>query len=706
MEKITAIISKDLSLNNWQVKNTLNLLVEQSATVPFISRYRKEATGELDEVVIEAIRIQYHKLIELDKRRKYVIDTVTEQGVMTDKLFESINNVQFIEQLEDIFLPYKPKRRTRATIARENGLEPLANQIFVKSSSELETQASRFVKGDIDSSESALNGAMDIFAEQVSENVTIRSMVRDAFKHSSIIKSVAVKSRITPESKYRNYYDFSESLKRISANRLLALLRGEREGELKVKITIDADIIVNRLKVFYNKNGNSNKYKDLAIADSYKRLIYPSIETEIRGIYKQKADESAIKIFSSNLKQLLLAAPLGAKRILAIDPGFRSGCKVVCVDSNGDLLHSENIYPHEPQKEWTLAQKKLSTLVESYKIDAIAIGDGTASRETDKLVKSIYFNRSVNLYIVSEDGASIYSASSVAREEFADYDVTVRGSVSIGRRLQDPLAELVKIDPKSLGVGEYQHDVDQTKLKEALYFVVESCVNKVGVNLNTASYHILTYISGIGATLAKNITKYRTENGEFLSRKELLKVPRLGQKVFEQAAGFLRIQNANEPLDNSAVHPESYHIVKTIAKDLSVDIGSLVGCDDLLSKVDIKKYAINGVGEITVRDILNELAKPSLDPRKAAAVFEFASDVHAITDLEVGRVLNGIVSNITSFGAFVNIGIKQDGLVHISQICVEFITSPTDVISLHQHVEVKVIEVDITRGRIALSMIL
>lgn len=705
MENIIAKIAQNLSLKQWQVKNTLELLLEKSATIPFISRYRKEATGELDEVIIENIRLLYTKLAELNKRKLYVIETITELGNMSDEIHGLINSVDNMEQLEDIFLPYKPKRRTRATIARELGLESLAKCVFNKSTDDVDYQSSKYVNNDVSDEQKAIDGAMDIVAEWISENISVRSIVRETFKREAVISSKGVKAKMNDKSKFANYYDFNEPLKRISANRLLALFRGEREGELKVKISIDTDNIIDRLKSFHNKNGSYNKYKNLAIEDSYKRLVYPSIETEIRAIYKQQADESAIKIFSSNLKQLLLASPLGTKRILAIDPGFRSGCKVVCLDSNGNFLHNENIYPHEPQKEWTMAQKKLSTMVESYKIDSIAIGDGTASRETEKLIKSIHFDRKINVFMVSEDGASIYSASSVAREEFPDYDVTVRGAISIGRRLQDPLAELVKIEPKSLGVGEYQHDVDQSKLKEMLNFVVESCVNKVGVNLNTASYHILTHISGIGATLAKNITKYRAENGEFSSRKELLKVPRLGQKVFEQAVGFLRITNSSEPLDNSAVHPESYHIAYSIAKDLGTDIKSLIGNKDLISKIDISKYKNDKVGEITLKDIVGELSKPSIDPRSAAIVFEFASDVHTIDDLYIGRVLNGIVSNITSFGAFVDIGIKQDGLVHISQIASKFISSPTDVLSLHQHVIVKVVDVDKSRNRISLSMI-
>ena len=706
MNNITLQISNILSIKEWQVKNTLELLIDQSATVPFISRYRKEATGELDEVAIENIRLLHLKLTELAKRREFIVTTITQQGNMTDALMSSIDNVTAIEQLEDIYLPFKPKRRTRATIAREAGLEPLSKTILFRDDKSIESQASSYINNEVKDVQHAIIGAMDIVAELVSENSTIRSIVRENFNREATIEAKGVKGKMNDQSKFANYYDHNESLRRISTNRFLALARAEREGELKVKISIDTENISDRLKHYYNKNGCQNKYKDLAIEDSYKRLIYPSIETEIRAAQKQKADQSAIDIFSSNLKQLLLASPLGEKRILAIDPGFRSGCKIVCIDANGNLLHNENIYPHEPQKDWSMAQKKLSTMVESYKIDAIAIGDGTASRETEKLVKSVHFDREIKLFIVSEDGASIYSASSVAREEFSDFDVTVRGAISIGRRLQDPLAELVKIEPKSLGVGEYQHDVDQTKLKAALGFVVESCVNKVGVNLNTASYHILTYISGIGATLAKNITKYRTDNGDFKSRKELLKVPRLGQKVYEQAAGFLRIPNSIEPLDNSAVHPESYALVKTIAKDLGVSTGELIGNDKLVSSIDLNKYIGSSIGEITLKDIVKELAKPSLDPRSEIKAFEFASDVNTIKDLKVGRQLNGIVSNITSFGAFVNIGIKQDGLVHISQMAREFITSPTQVISLHQYVVVEIMEVDELRGRISLTMLI
>ncbi len=706
MNNTISQISSLLSLQQWQVKNTLELLIDQAATVPFISRYRKEATGELDEVVIENIRLLHIKLTELAKRREFILLTITQQGNLTDMLKTAIDNASTIEQLEDIYLPFKPKRRTRATIAREAGLEPLSKTIMFRDEKDIENQAPKYLNDEITDVQKAIAGAMDIVAEWVSENSSIRSIVREAFVREAIIEAKGVKTKMSDDSKFANYYNHNESLRRISTNRFLALARAEREGELKVKISIDTENITDRLKNYYNRNNCQNRYKDLAIEDSYKRLISPSIETEIRSLQKEKADNSAIEVFSSNLKQLLLAPALGEKRILAIDPGFRSGCKIVCIDANGNLLHNENIYPHEPQREWTMAQKKLSTMVESYKIDAIAIGDGTASRETEKLVKSIVFNRKVNVFIVSEDGASIYSASAVAREEFADYDVTVRGAVSIGRRLQDPLAELVKIDAKSLGVGEYQHDVDQTKLKSTLDFVVESCVNKVGVNLNTASYNILTYISGIGATVAKNITKYRAENGDFKSRKELLKVPRLGAKVYEQAIGFLRIQNSIEPLDNSAVHPESYALVKSIAKDLAVSTNELIGNEKLVGSIDIKKYITESVGEITLKDIVKELAKPAIDPRSEVKVFEFASDIHTIKDLKIGRQLNGIVSNITSFGAFVNIGIKQDGLVHISQMAREFISSPTQVVSLHQHVVVEIVEVDESRGRISLSMLI
>ncbi len=696
-------ISLSLNIEQWRVDNALKLMSE-GATIPFISRYRKEATGVLDEVQLGEIKKLFDKFTELEKRRKFVIDTITESGSMTNELHIRLLEVTDMEVLEDLYLPYKPKRRTRATIAREAGLEPLAKYLMNHSEREIDSYAHKFINDSIDSTTKAINGAEDIVAEWVSENSTIRAIVRDTFHREAIVSSRAVKSKMSAQSKFSGYYEFDEALKRIAPNRLLALFRGENEGELSLKFNIDTDKICQRLESFYSKTTLLNTYKSAAIIDSYKRLISPSIETEIRGIYKSKADDSAIKIFSENLKQLLLASPLGEKSVLALDPGFRTGCKLVCLDSNGNLVHNETIYPHEPKNEWAMAQKKISRLVETYKIQAIAIGDGTAGRETEKLIKSIHFNTNIEVYVVSEDGASIYSASSVAREEFPDYDVTVRGAVSIGRRLIDPLAELVKIDPKSLGVGEYQHDVEQSKLKSELDFVVESCVNRVGVNLNTASYHILTYISGIGATLAKNITSYRAENGDFNSRAELLNVPRLGKKVFEQAAGFLRIKNGSEPLDASSLHPENYALVRKIAKDLSVDCKELIGNKTLLENIDINKYIDKKVGEITLRDIIKELEKPSLDPRTKAKAFEFAEDVSSLSDLTVGRVLEGIVTNITSFGAFVDIGIKQDGLVHISQMCDKFISSPTEVVKLHQVVKVKVLEIDSERKRLSLSM--
>lgn len=707
MEQFSQLIAAELKLPIHRIENTLKLLTG-GATIPFISRYRKEATGGLDEVQISDIHTRYEKLSELAKRKETILSTIEEQGKLTDDLRRRIADCWDSTELEDIYLPYKPKRKTRAEAARQKGLEPLAMLLMMQRENNLSARVRTFVKGDVKDEEEALKGARDIIAEQVNEDERARNLMRNQFSRQAVITAKVVKGKETEESaaKYRDYFDFSEPLKRCTSHRLLAIRRGESEGILKVSISpADEEECNTRLEhQFVRGNNECARQVAEAVRDAYKRLLKPSIETEFAALSKEKADEEAIRVFAGNLRQLLLAPPLGQKRVMGIDPGFRTGCKIVCLDAQGSLLHNEAIYPHPPKSEYSLAARKLVKLVEQYKIEAIAIGNGTASRETEQFVTSQRYDREVQVFVVSEDGASIYSASKTAREEFPDYDVTVRGAVSIGRRLIDPLAELVKIDAKSIGVGQYQHDVDQTQLKAALDQTVESCVNLVGVNVNTASKHLLTYVSGLGATLAQNIVDYRTENGAFRSRRELMKVPRMGAKAFEQCAGFLRIPQAENPLDNSAVHPESYAIVERMAKDLHCTVADLIRDKGLRERIRIEDYVSDTVGIPTLTDIMQELDKPGRDPRQKIQVFEFDKNVRTIDDLQEGMELPGIVTNITNFGCFVDIGIKENGLVHISQLSDQFVSDPTSVVSIHQHVRVKVLSIDRERKRIQLTM--
>lgn len=707
MEQFSQMIATALKLPVHRVENTLKLL-QGGATIPFISRYRKEATGGLDEVQIGDIYTRYEKLCELAKRKETVLSTIEEQGKLTDTLRERISNCWDATELEDIYLPFKPKRKTRAEAARQKGLEPLAMLLLMQRENNLSARVRQFVKGDVKDEEDALKEARDIIAEQVNEDERARNLIRNQFSRQAMITSKVVKGKEKEEAalKYRDYFDFCEPLKKCTSHRLLAIRRGEAEGILKVSITPDDEsVCTERLERQYvHGNGECSAQVAEAVNDAYKRLLKPAIETEFSALSKEKADEEAIRVFAENLRQLLLAPPLGQKRTMGIDPGYRTGCKVVCLDAQGTLLHNEAIYPHPPKSETALAGRKLVKLVEQYKIEAIAIGNGTASRETERFVTSQRYDREVQVFVVSEDGASIYSASKIARDEFSEYDVTVRGAVSIGRRLMDPLAELVKIDAKSIGVGQYQHDVDQSKLKASLDQTVESCVNLVGVNVNTASKHLLTYVSGLGPTLAQNIVDYRTENGAFHSRKELLKVPRMGAKAFEQCAGFLRIPQADNPLDNSAVHPESYAIVEKMAKDLKCSVADLIKNKELRSQIDIKNYVTDTVGLPTLTDILQELDKPGRDPRQKIQVFEFDKNVQTIDDLREGMELPGIINNITNFGCFVDIGIKENGLVHISQLADKFVSDPTTVVSMHQHVRVRVLSIDHERKRIQLTM--
>lgn len=699
------MISGNLNLPSKQVSATLNLL-EGGATIPFISRYRKEVTGGLDEVQIEAIQSQYEKLQETAKRKETILKTIDAQGKLTQELQKRIEQTWDATELEDIYLPYKPKRKSRAESARQLGLEPLSTLLMMQREPNPELIAKRYVKGEVKSVEEALKGARDIIAEQVSENEQSRNYVRNAFGRDAVLTSRVVKTKEAEAAKYRDYFDWQEPLKRCSSHRLLAIRRGEAEGMLKVSITPNDDYCLERLQRQYvrGRNGSSEQVC-MAVDDAYKRLLKPSIESEFAGTSKEKADEEAIRVFAENLRQLLLASPLGQKRVMGIDPGFRTGCKVVCLDAQGNLLHNENIYPHPPVGKTKEAMSRLQKMLEAYRIEAIAIGDGTASRETESFVKSMRFYTDVQVFVVSEQGASIYSASKLAREEFPEYDVTVRGAVSIARRLMDPLAELVKIEPKSIGVGQYQHDVDQGKLKRSLDQTVVNCVNQVGVNLNTASSHLLTYISGLGPQLAQNIVNYRTENGPFTSRKELMKVPRMGAKGFEQCAGFLRIPNAQNPLDNTAVHPESYGIVEAMAKDLGCSINELITNKEQRLRIVPERYLNEKVGMPTLRDILQELEKPGRDPRGKAKVFEFDPNVRTMDDLRVGMELPGIVGNITNFGAFVNIGIKESGLIHLSQMSDRYITDPNEVVAIHQHVRVQVVSIDTERKRIGLKLI-
>lgn len=707
MEKFSQMIAAELKLPAHRIANTLKLL-QGGATIPFISRYRKEATGGLDEVQIGDIQTRYEKLCELSKRKETVLSTIEEQGKLTPELKSRISACWNATELEDIYLPFKPKRKTRAEAARAKGLEPLALLLMMQKENNLAAKVRNFVKGEVKDEEDALKGARDILAEQISEDERSRNLMRNQFQRQAIIQSKVVKGKETEEAsaKYRDYFDFCEPLKKCSSHRLLALRRGESEGVLKVTIfPEDEDMCNERLQRLFVRANNACAHQvEEALTDAYKRLLKPAIETEFAALSKEKADEEAIRVFAENLRQLLLAPPLGQKRVMGIDPGFRTGCKVVCLDAQGTLLHNEAISPHPPKSEYAQAARKVVKLVEQYKIEAIAIGNGTASRETEQFVTSQRYDREVQVFVVSEDGASIYSASKTAREEFPDYDVTVRGAVSIGRRLMDPLAELVKIDAKSIGVGQYQHDVDQTKLKASLDQTVESCVNLVGVNVNTASKHLLTYVSGLGPTLAQNIVDYRTENGPFESRRQLLKVPRMGAKAYEQCAGFLRIPQAKNPLDNSAVHPESYPIVEQMAKDLNCTVADLIKDKELRSKIDLKKYVTDTVGLPTLTDILQELDKPGRDPRQKIQVFEFDKNVRTLDDLQEGMELPGIVTNITNFGCFVDIGIKENGLVHVSQLADRFVSNPADVVRIHQHVRVKVMSIDHERKRIQLTM--
>ena len=697
------MISAVLGISEKQISQTLGLL-ENGATIPFISRYRKEVTGGLDEVQIESIKTHYEKLSETAKRKETILSTIQEQGKLTAELQKRIEETWENTLLEDIYLPYKPKRKTRAEAARQKGLEPLATLLMLQREPHPEERAAGYVKGDVKNVEDALKGARDIIAEHVSEDERARNSVRSSFVRQGTLTAKVVKGK-EEAAKYRDYFDYSESLRRCSSHRLLAIRRAEAEGLLKVSISPNDEECAERLeRQFVRSNNACGQQVAEAVQDAYKRLLKPSIETEFATQSKERADEEAIKVFAENLRQLLLASPLGQKRVMGIDPGFRTGCKVVCLDAQGNLLHNENIYPHPPVSKQKEAFAKLQMMMESYKIDAVAIGNGTASRETEEFLKHQRFNRDVQIFIVSEQGASIYSASKIARDEFPDYDVTVRGAVSIGRRLMDPLAELVKIDPKSIGVGQYQHDVDQTKLKKSLDQTVENCVNLVGVNLNTASSHLLTYISGLGPQLAQNIVNYRAENGAFTSRKELMKVPRMGAKAFEQCAGFLRIPQAKNPLDNTAVHPESYCIVEQMAKDLDCSVAELIASRELRLKINPERYLSPTVGMPTLKDILQELDKPGRDPRGPIKIFEFDKNVRTINDLREGMELPGIVGNITNFGAFVDIGIKENGLVHLSQLADRFISDPNEVVSIHQHIRVKVLCIDMDRKRIQLTM--
>ncbi len=706
MEIFNKMIATALNIAVRQVENTLSLL-NGGATIPFISRYRKEATGGLDEVQIGEIKERYDKLTEIAKRKETILKTIDEQGKLTTDLKKRIEACWDSTELEDIYLPYKPKRKTRAEVARQKGLEPLATILMMQRENNLMARARTFINKEVKDEEEALKGARDIIAEQVSEDERSRNQLRNQFNRQAIITSKVIKGKEEEAIKYKDYFDFSEPLKRCTSHRLLAIRRGEAEGLLKVSISPDDEECAERLERNYVRGNNEcSRQVQEAVHDAYKRLLKPSIETEFAALSKEKADEEAIRVFAGNLRQLLLAPPLGQKRVMGIDPGYRTGCKVVCLDAQGNLLHNETIYPHPPKSEHALSSRKLTKLVEQYAIEAIAIGNGTASRETEAFVTNQRYDRKLQVFVVSEDGASIYSASKTAREEFPEYDVTVRGAVSIGRRLMDPLAELVKIEAKSIGVGQYQHDVDQTALKKSLDQTVESCVNLVGVNLNTASKHLLTYVSGLGPTLAQNIVDYRTENGPFASRKELMKVPRMGAKAFEQSAGFLRIPGAKNPLDNSAVHPESYAVVERIAKDMKCSVEELIKNKELRSKIDIKKYVTPTVGLPTLTDIMQELEKPGRDPRQQIKVFEFDKNVKTIDDLKPGMVLPGIVTNITNFGCFVDVGIKENGLVHVSQIRREFISDPTTVVSIHEHVQVKVLSIDYERKRISMTMIL
>ena len=707
-EPFIPIIEKALGLAAWQVRGTLKLL-DEGATIPFISRYRKEATGTLDEVKVGEVADWNERLKEIARRKTTILNTIGEQGKLTDELRARIEGSWDATELEDLYLPYKPKRKTRAEAARQKGLEPLAVLLMMQREPHLEQRLRTFVKGEVKDADEALKGARDILAEQVSEDEQARAIVRSQFARRALITAKVVKGKEAEAVKYRDYFEFSEPLKRCSSHRLLAIRRGEAEGFLRVSIVPgDADdeaSVLQRLdRRFVRARNACGEQVAEAVADAYKRLLKPSIETEFAADSKQRADAEAIRVFATNLRQLLLAPPLGQKRVMGIDPGYRTGCKVVCLDAQGNLLHNETIYPHPPRNERSQAARKLTALVEQYGVEAIAVGNGTASRETEDFVTNLSYPHAVQAFVVSEDGASVYSASKTAREEFPDYDVTVRGAVSIGRRLMDPLAELVKIEPKSIGVGQYQHDVDQTALKKALDQTVENCVNLVGVNVNTASRHLLTYVSGLGPQLAQNIVDYRAEHGAFASRRDLMKVPRMGAKAFEQCAGFLRIAGGTNPLDNTAVHPESYPLVEKMAADLHCTVGELIARKELRARIRPEDYVTGTVGLPTLTDILQELDKPGRDLRQTIRVFSFDPNVRTLTDLHEGMELPGIVTNITNFGCFVNIGIKENGLVHLSQLADRYVADPNEVVHLHQHVRVKVLSIDAERKRLSLTM--
>ena len=698
------LISQSLSIPEKSIAKTLELL-DKGATIPFISRYRKEITDGLNEIQIGEIKQQYSKLKELTDRKETILRSIEEQGKLTPELKARIENTWNSTELEDIYLPYKPKKQTRAEIARKKGLEPLAKILMVQNEQDIYGKAERFISKEINDVEEALQGARDIIAEWVNENESARNTLRNIFHREAMIVAKLIKGKEEEGAKFRDYFDFKEPLSRCSSHRLLAMRRGESEGILRVSITPEDDHCMEALnRRLVKGNTPSSEQVAIAVKDSYKRLLKPAIETEFAVLSKEKADTQAIKVFAENLRQLLLAPPLGQKRVLGIDPGFRTGCKVVCLDAQGNLLHNETIYPHPPQNEKVKAGMKIVSLVNAYAIESIAVGNGTAGRETEQFITNLRYDRKLQVFSVSEDGASVYSASPIAREEFPEYDVTVRGAISIGRRLLDPLAELVKIDPKSIGVGQYQHDVNSSELKKSLDQTVENCVNQVGVNLNTASKHLLTYVSGLGPSLAQNIVNYRTKNGPFKSRKELLKVPRLGEKVFEQAAGFLRIPDADNPLDNSAVHPESYPVVEAMANDLHCNVHDLIQEKNIQNTIQLDRYLSVKTGMPTLLDIMQELDKPGRDPRSTIQVFEFDPNVKTIADLREGQILPGIITNITRFGCFVDIGIKEKGLIHISNLADKYVSDPTEVVSIHQHVQVKILGIDLERKRIQLSL--
>lgn len=710
----TQFIKNLVATADKNIEATLKLLSED-CTIPFISRYRKDQTGNLDEVQVETIAKLSKQYDEIIKRKESVLKSIEEQGQLSAELKSKIEKSFDLQEIEDLYLPYKKKKKTRADVARENGLEPLANLILAQTNDDVDFLATQFINKNVINEDEALQGARDIVAENINENIVVRQSLRRLFNRKAIIETKVVKKKADEEEaqKYKQYFDWTEPISKAPSHRLLAMLRAENEGFIKIKIDVDSDEAYDLIDELIIKNGNSPSFShvQLAIEDSYKRLLYPAISNETLQEAKAKADKTAIDVFTNNLGQLLLAPPLGEKRILAIDPGYRSGCKIVCLDEKGDLLYNETIYPHQPQSrinsgETTMAMKKIKSMVNAYNIEAISIGNGTASRETEFFIKKIAFDKPVQVFVVSEAGASVYSASKIARDEFPNFDVTVRGSVSIGRRLSDPLAELVKIDPKSIGVGQYQHDVDQTKLKEELDNTVIRCVNSVGININTASKSLLSYVSGIGEKMAENIVAYRQENGPFEDRKQLKKVPRLGEKAYQQAAAFIRIKEGKNPLDNSSVHPEAYGIVEKMAKDLGLKTNDLIANKEKIASIKPENYITNDIGILGIKDVLKELEKPGLDPRKAAKVFEFDPNVKSIKDVRSGMILPGIVNNITAFGCFVDIGIKESGLVHISQLKAGFVSDVNEVVKLHQHVQVKVVEVDEDRKRIQLTMVI